>query len=141
MMEKISSFQGNFRFLSNFYPAEVEFEGMIYPTVEHAYQAAKTLDFNERKRISGAITPGMAKRMGRQLAIRKDWNNIKLEVMEKLVYKKFSSHKHLMLLLLDTKGKILEEGNNWKDRFWGVDEQGNGLNHLGKILMKVRGDL
>src|SRR5574343_193775 len=141
MMEKISSFQGNFRFLSNFYPADVEFEGMIYPTVEHAYQAAKTLDFNERKRISGAITPGMAKRMGRQLAIRKDWNNIKLEVMEKLVYKKFSSHKHLMLLLLDTKGKILEEGNNWKDRFWGVDEQGNGLNHLGKILMKVRGDL
>src|SRR6185369_8674281 len=45
---KILEFQGDNRFLSNFFPAEVIYEGITYPTAEHAYQAAKTLDPEQR---------------------------------------------------------------------------------------------
>src|SRR5690348_9381030 len=62
---KIAEFQGEYRFLSNFWPAEVAYEGITYPTAEHAYQAAKTMDVNERKRIAALPTPAEAKAAGR----------------------------------------------------------------------------
>src|SRR5437870_4608924 len=69
----IPEFQGQYRFLSNFYPAEVHFEGLTYPTVEHAYQSAKTLDMNERRRIAALPTPAQAKAAGHSLTPRPDW--------------------------------------------------------------------
>src|SRR3954454_2152936 len=82
---KIAQFQGEFRYLSNFWPATVEFEGITYPTVEHAYQSAKTLDVNERKRIAAMKTPEEAKRAGRALKQREDWEKVKFDVMETCV--------------------------------------------------------
>src|SRR5438046_10530573 len=79
---KIDPFEGEYRFLSNFYPAQVEFEGLTYPTVEHAYQSAKTLDMNERRKIAAAPTPAEAKRMGRALNYRGDWEQVKFHGME-----------------------------------------------------------
>src|SRR4051794_10492805 len=69
---KIDSFQGEYRFLSNFWPAEVVYEGVTYPSVEHAYQAAKTLSIEERKRIASLPTPGEAKKEGQKLIKRPD---------------------------------------------------------------------
>src|SRR5437867_11486421 len=93
--QKIESFEDEYRFLSNFWPATVEFEGLTYPTVEHAYQSAKTLDMNERKRIAGLATPAEAKRAGRQLALRGDWEQVKCDVMERCVRYKFTHHPEL----------------------------------------------
>lgn len=130
---KIDSFQGEYRWLSNFWPVPIKFDGETYPSVEHAYQAAKTLDKNERIKIKLATTPGSAKRLGKRIKIRPDWNdNIKLTLMEEFLIQKFSV-PFLQKLLLNTGNAELIEGNNWKDTFWGV-YQGRGENHLGKIL-------
>lgn len=137
---KIDSFQGPYRFLSNFYPADVEFEGITYPTVEHAYQSAKTLDMNERRRIAQIAAPGDAKRAGRALPLRPDWEQVKFDVMEQCVRYKFAHHTYLASQLLATGDAYLEEGNTWGDQIWGV-YQGKGANHLGLILMKIRDEL
>lgn len=137
MNDPITSFTGEYRFLSNFWPAEVTFEGEVYPTVEHAYQAAKTLDKAERAFIQTCKTPGAAKRMGRTITIRDDWGKAKLQVMVELVTEKFQRHKDLLQKLKDTGDRQLIEGNTWGDTYWGVCE-GEGENFLGKILMAAR---
>jgi ribA/ribD-fused uncharacterized protein len=137
---KIAELQREYRFLSNFYPAAVEFEGLTYPTVEHAYQSAKTLDTNERKRIAALPTPSDAKREGRKLKLREDWERVKFDVMERCVRYKFTRNDELRAKLLATGDAVLEEGNDWGDQVWGV-VNGVGENRLGKILMKVRDEL
>lgn len=134
----IDSFQGDYRWLSNFEPVDVVFEGELYPSVEHAYVAAKTLDRELRKTIALMATPGAAKRAGRAIKLRPDWEMVKLDVMEKLVRQKFM-HVRLRRLLLSTGDMEIIEGNTWGDTFWGVCN-GVGENHLGKIIMAVRAE-
>ena len=136
----IDSFKDEFAFLSNFYPCEVIFEGRAYKSVEHAFQAAKTLDEFERKQVRFAPTAGGAKRIGRTVTLRPDWEDVKLEIMESLVEQKFANDYDLAVRLDLTYPAILIEGNWWGDTFWGVCE-GKGENHLGKILMKVRSQI
>jgi hypothetical protein len=138
-MEKIDGFNGTFRFLSNFWPCVVEYDGHAYPSVEHAYQAAKTLDSEAREKIQGAASASAAKKMGRKLSIRQDWEQIKLSVMEELVRKKFDCG-NLRYKLIQTGDAELVEKNYWKDVFWGVCN-GAGENNLGKILMKIRAEM
>lgn len=136
----IKEFQGQYRFLSNFWYANVVFDGLVYPSVEHAYVAAKTLDVNQRSKFTDpAIKPGQVKQMGRRLKLRDDWEQVKLRIMEDLMRQKFSISP-LKEMLLMTGNQELIEGNRWGDTFWGVCN-GKGQNHLGKILMKVRSEL
>jgi N-glycosidase YbiA len=133
----IDSFQGEYRFLSNFWPAVVRFDGMTYPTVEHAYQAAKTMDMKERLRISELATPGLAKKAGKKVKMRSDWGDeVKIIFMRLFLTLKFQDPK-LRKKLLQTGTEKLVEGNTWGDTFWGVCD-GKGKNHLGKLLMEVR---
>ena len=138
-MKEIRGFRGRFRWLSNFWTSEVTLDGMNFSSVEHAYQAAKTLDHDHRRTIAGLAKPGQAKRFARKLRLRDDWNAVKLAVMENLLRQKFV-HAHLRQKLLDTGDAYLEEKNSWHDHFWGVCN-GVGENHLGKLLMKIRGEL
>lgn len=134
----IAEFQGQWRFLSNFYPAEVIGpQGLLYPTVEHAFQAAKTADPKHQQFIQQQSTPGKAKREGRKVALREEWETIKLSVMFELVMRKFETHEKLGAKLLATGYQELVEGNYWNDTYWGVCK-GKGENNLGKILMEVR---
>jgi N-glycosidase YbiA len=136
----IDRFSGEYRFLSNFWPCEIKYEGKTYPSTEHAYQAAKTLDIKERNKIRDAKTPGDAKRLGRKITLRSDWESVKLQVMENLVRQKFFDNPKLGKKLIDTGEQELIEGNTWGDKVWG-QVNGVGQNHLGKILMKVRQSL
>lgn len=138
-MNTIDHFTGKYRFLSNFWPSVVVYDGVFYPSTEHAYQASKTLDKETRKLIQAAATPGLAKKMGRKATMRPDWEEIKLSVMEDLVTQKFRDDE-LREKLLDTRGAELVETNHWHDCYWGVCD-GVGENHLGKILMAVRFDI
>lgn len=137
--KSILGFFDKYRFLSNFYPSEVEFEGIAYYSVEAAYQAAKTLDEEIRKSFI-ELSPGEAKRKGIGIQLREDWEKIKLGIMEELVRKKFENNNALRNKLLATDSAYLEETNHWKDKFWGIYD-GDGENHLGKILMKIRAEL
>jgi N-glycosidase YbiA len=139
MNKAISHFRGPHRWLSNFWPAKVTLDGMEFSTVEHGYQAAKTLDMAVRAQIAVLPTPGEAKRMGRKLEVREGWDGMKLKVMEDLLLQKFAD-ADLRQKLLDTGDAYLEEQNTWEDFFWGVCD-GKGENHLGKLLMATRNDL
>ena len=132
----IRTFLYQHRFLSNFWPAEVKLDGAVYPTVEHAYQAAKTTDSAWREMIRAASNPGEAKKLGRNAPLREGWDDIKLEIMRTLVWQKFED-PYLRLKLLATGDQALIEGNTWGDTFWGVCN-GVGENHLGLILMNIR---
>jgi ribA/ribD-fused uncharacterized protein len=137
---RIDRFSDEYRFLSNFYPATVVYEGLTYPDSEHAYQSAKTLDRQERRRIAAQPTPADAKRVGEALKYRSDWAAVKYQVMLDCVRDKFTRNPDLRAKLLATGDAYLEEGNTWGDRIWGV-YQGQGTNWLGKILMQVRAEL
>lgn len=136
----IDSFSGQYAFLSNFWYADVEFDGMIYPTNEHAYQAAKTLDNNVRKEFQSLKTPALAKHKGKSIRLRTDWELVKLDVMISLVHYKFNYHSDLKQKLIETGDAELIEGNTWGDTYWGICN-GKGHNFLGKILMNVRNKL
>lgn len=136
----IDSFRGEWTRLSNYSLCSVWFEGHIYNSVEHAYQAAKTLNDNERREIRYKATPNQAKQAGRKCTIRPDWDNVKVEIMESLLREKFSQLPEKNVLL-STGDHILIEGNWWGDRFWGQDPVGNGQNWLGHLLMKIREEI
>lgn len=142
----ITSFSGRWAGLSNFAPCRiVDKEGNVYASVEHAFQAAKTLDPAERAIVRACATPGMAKRAGRKVTMRKDWNGRRVAVMEYLLKQKFADPTYRALLLA-TGAEKLVEGNSWHDNFWGscVCARCSGLAHmntLGKLLMKVRAAL
>ena len=106
-----------------------------FKTVENAYQAAKEENFDRRK-LYQSITPKQAKQLGRKATLRKDWEEVKLEIMEVLVRKKFQNPS-LKKKLIATGDQWIIEGNEWGDIFWGV-YKGRGSNHLGRILMKIR---
>ncbi len=145
-METITSFKRKqTKFLSNFYPVTVTFEGDQYAAVEDAFQAAKTLDPKERLLIQLCETPADARKCGRRVTLRPDWNEIKVDVMLELLRQKFS-HPRLKDMLVATEDAVLIEGNTHHDNFWGnctcrkcVEIEGQ--NHLGKLLMQVREEL
>lgn len=136
MSESINEFQGEYRWLSNFWTAPIEYKSIIYPSVEHAYQAAKTHDI-KAKRYIATLTAGQAKRYGKTLVLRKDWEDVKVLIMRDFLMLKFSSHPYLKEKLIDTGSKTLIEGNKWGDTFWGVCN-GAGNNMLGTLLMEIR---
>jgi hypothetical protein len=146
----IDSFQGEHRFLSNFWPAEMVINGINYPTAEHVYQAHKTKDLDIRKHVAKLAKPGMAKIFGKTMDLREDWEQIKIPLMKEILVIKFNSKRpELQKKLLDTLPNKLVEGNHWHDNFWGYcycDKCQNipheeKLNHLGKLLMEVRDNL
>lgn len=126
-------------FLSNFYKSTIRFEGELYPTVEHAYQASKTVDLKLREIIKRAKDPLEAKKLGRGLQLREDWPKIKVLIMKSLIREKFQN-PFLGHLLVKTGSAKLIMNNKFNDRFWGVC-RGTGENWLGKILEEVREDL
>ena len=149
-MVVIKDFRGEHSFLSNFYPCPITYGGINYPSTEHAYQAAKSLDFNVRLKISKLDSPAKSKQVGQKIQIREDWDSIKNEIMYEVCKLKFNI-PYFKLQLLSTGGAFLEEGNTWHDNYWGVCYCGNcpmhkrqpkeNQNHLGKILMKIRDEL
>ena len=143
-MDVINSFTGKYRFLSNFWPCDVEMDGFKYKSVEAAYQASKT-DIPALRTPFTNLSPSGAKQLGKKLKLRPNWNQVKLVVMHKLLIQKFwpptqVDRTELGTLLAETYPKELIEGNYWGDTFWGVSS-GVGENHLGKLLMALRDHL
>lgn len=135
----IDSFRGQYSFLSNFYETPIIYDGIRYGSAEAAFQAQKTLNVSERQAIA-ILTPLKAKKAGGRVALREDWEDVKLDIMYKICKEKFTQNERLRQLLIATCGEELAEGNDWEDRFWGT-VAGNGENHLGKILMRIRDEL
>jgi len=150
-MEPILGFSGTkYRFMSNFYYSDVFYDGLLFKTSEHAYQAAKTLILEERKYIQSLSSPGDAKEEGseraKKITLRRDWNKVKIKIMTEIVAAKFNQNPKIMKQLLETGQRQLVETNTWHDNFWGdcvcIECRNKiGHNHLGIILMNVRGGI
>lgn len=135
-IEVIDSFRNEYFFLSNFSPCRIRYKDDLYLTVEHAFQAAKSLNKKERLKIRNAKTPNEAKGLGRAVKLRPGWDGIRIPIMRRLLLKKFKDSK-LKRLLLNTEDIILIEGNYHHDYFWGVCNN-RGKNNHGKLLMEIR---
>ena len=134
-----SSFSGELRFLSNFYPSRFIIDGVFYETVEHYFQSQKTIIPFQKERIRKAPSPVYAKKYGRECTLRAGWDRIKDDIMFKGVFAKFSQDPELKMKLLETDDELLVEINDWNDRYWGVNSHnGVGLNKLGNILRDVK---
>lgn len=126
--------------MSNFWPVEIVGPGqLVYPSVEHAYVAAKSENSKDWFVIRDLSTSGKAKRYGKSIKLRGDWDSIKLILMTNYVNQKFRNDP-LLAMLKETAPHELVEGNTWGDTYWGQCPIGNGANHLGKILMRIRDD-
>jgi ribA/ribD-fused uncharacterized protein len=137
----INSFTGPNFFLSNFHRMPVAYDGLYYKTVEHGYQAAKSLDPAFRNAIRSAPTAGLAKKMGRRVKLRPNWDILRIDVMRELLESKFGQpNTELRQKLVDTEPCVLIEGNTWGDTFWGVCN-GKGENMLGRRLMNIRAEI
>jgi ribA/ribD-fused uncharacterized protein len=141
-MDPIFVFEGKYHFLSNFHSCEVVWDGIVWKHSEGAYQAAKSLDREVRLAMAD-LDAHASKQSGKRVLLRPDWDKVKDGIMLEIVRAKFQQNPDLKGKLLATDDAHLEEGNWWKDRYWGVcpARSGNGLNKLGKILMIVREEL
>lgn len=142
MDSKITRFIGEFEFLSNF-----SYSSILPPTLEHHYQARKTLNETEQLWIMNSPTPAIAKHRGRKITLRADWEELKLPIMAELVRLKFRPPA-LSIALIGTGDRELIEGNFWHDNFWGscfcerrTCETVVHHNYLGTILMSERSDI
>lgn len=138
-MNVIDRFRGEYAFLSNFARCNVTYNGRTYRTVEHAFQAAKSLDEKEQKIFLFLSDPAEAKKWGKQVHLRQDWEQVKDDIMKNLLTQKFSQEPFRLQLLSTGNAKLIE-GNTWNDTYWGVCN-GKGLNILGTLLMEVRDEL
>lgn len=139
-VDEISYFVGEYRWLSNFHRTWIQYEGGVYPSTEHAFQAAKSVDPVTRLWFEQPeVSCGAAKRRGREIKMRSDWESIKRDVMLAVLRVKFL-HPELRAKLLATHPMRLVEGNSHGDHYWGVCG-GNGENHLGILLMQVRDEI
>lgn len=144
----IDSFHGEYAFLSNFWEEPFELGGRVVPTAEHAYQALKAPAGHGpvKDLILKASTPGHAKRLGRRAKLRDDWEDVKVEIMRKILAAKFAPGTELAAKLVATGEHHLLEGNTWGDKFWGCIKEiptgpWVGANTLGLLLMERRDEL
>lgn len=151
----ITSFRGKYWFLSNFHPCDIEYQGIVYPSVEHYYVAMKVkndqtlngryytaADFKEY--LAKIKSPEIVKKIGTMIKVRSDWEEKKIEFMTYGIKEKFKNEE-LKEQLISTGNDQIIEGNYWHDCFWGQCNcdrcKGKGKNNLGKIIMKVRDEL
>lgn len=139
----IPEFRGQYRWLSNFWPVRVVQDEFEYPSVEHAYQAAKyPLGHYIRKHIL-LVSAAQAKALGKQAPRGPHFENhqaCRLAIMRELLRQKFTRGSALGDMLITTGDEYIQEGNWWKDTYWGV-YQGIGQNNLGHLIMEIRNDL
>jgi len=144
----IVSFREEHGFLSNFHPCKVHLDGVEYPSVEHAYQAAKTLDHEARVAIRQAETAAQAKRLGRKVSsLRPDWRTYRDTVMLLLLREKFQLNG-LKAMLAHTWPRRLIHGNTWHDNYWGACMctqcqllPDPSQDKLGQFLQALRGEI
>ena len=140
--KEITSFRGEYSWLSNFHKCDCLYNNKIYPSSEHVYLAHKSTNENDHELIRGHPFDGL-KSTSRKIELRNDWNEVKLEIMQIALFVKFSQHEYLKQKLLSTGNAIIIEKNSWHDNFYGDCSCPKcskiiGQNHLGILLMDLR---
>ena len=136
-MNDITEFQGEFRWLSNFFPVQIEYDGIVYPSVENSYQAGKLINRKDREMFIN-ITPGKAKKLWRNYPTYNLTEEFRLNLMYQLLSIKFNQEPFKSLLIA-TGDCYIQEGTRWFEPFWGKQlSTGEGKNMLGHLIMQIR---
>ena len=128
------------RDLSNFAPLDVSYDGEIWPTVEHAFQAAKCVRADDRRKVADAASPAIARRIGKRVELRSGWDDMRRELMVALCRDKLARHAELRERIVATGDEDLVHEAPW-DSFWGSGRTGKGRNELGKVYMELRSEI
>lgn len=137
----IKEFRGEYAWLSNFYAVKIILLDVEYASVEHAYMSAKSDDPEWKFYCQNTIEAGKVKTASRQIKIKDNWEDIKINVMFECLIKKFEQEP-FRTKLIETGDKFIMEGNWWGDEFWGVNLKNNkGKNYLGKLITTIRNNL
>jgi len=139
---EIRGFRGDYEFLSNFYPCKIRYMELLFQSVEAAFQAAKSTD-RSQSILFQRCSASEAKRMGKRIKLRPDWEQVKIPIMSELIKQKFSQDPDLKVALLATGDALLVEENTWHDNFYGDCvctrcKTIHGQNMLGRLLMETR---
>lgn len=128
--------------LSSFSDHAFRLDDVTWPTVEHFYQAQKYVGTEAAIRIRQADSASIARKIGqnRSLAVRPDWEEVKVAVMRRAIQARFEQNHKLRRQLLDTGNEELIHQSE-SDLYWGRNQEGIGDNQLGEIIMKVRSSL
>ena len=142
--EVIGFYPREFYCLDNFSSFMVNYNGLIYPTAEHAYQASKFMkpDNELVKQIQECFSAHEAQKIAQvnKDKQRSDWDEVKLSIMEELLRLKLDQNPYVKKKLLQTVGREIVEDSP-KDSYWGWGKERDGLNQLGKLWMKLREEL
>lgn len=133
----IAKFEGQYFFLSNFFECPITYKGITFTNTEAAFHSQK--DINRAIEFAH-LDPSSAKKLGRKVTLRSDWEQVKDDIMYEVLVAKFTQNAALKILLLRTGDQELIEGNWWNDTYWGVC-RGVGKNTLGKLLMRLRQEI
>lgn len=134
--------KGKYGFLSNFYPSKMKIDGKVYPTNEHFFQSQKFAGKAQELYIMGLETPAETAREGkrRDFPLRKNWGDVKEDIMLNGLIAKFEQNSILKKKLLETRGYCLRETSPY-DKYWGTGRDMKGQNRLGVLLEKVRDEI
>ena len=136
------STRGDYGCFSNFFRATIRIDGKNWATTEHYFQAQKFAGTEYMRRVRQAKTPGDAASLGRRrdFPLRRDWEQVKENVMLEALRAKFTQHPDLAEILLGTADAELIE-HTARDSYWGDGGDGSGRNRLGHLLMQLRDEL
>ncbi len=139
----IDSFTGDFAFLDNSYPCDVLFDGLRYPSAEHAYQASKTDDPNKKLIVANLLDGATARSYGKsRLKITTEFTLVRLSIMRRILEAKFFDNISLAKMLIETMDSVLCYPARGNDLYWGCRNRGkNGDNKLGLLLMEIRAQM
>ena len=141
MSKNIYQFQDEYRWLSNFSKCPITINDITYPSIEHAYQSAKSPLNSWKSFCSTTPSPAIIKKHSRNIKLIKNWEDVKVNIMRGCLIQKYSQEPYKSLLL-KTGNAYIQEGNSWGDVFWGVDiHTKKGQNTLGKLIMEIRNEL
>jgi hypothetical protein len=138
-MKPVLFYEDEYYWLSNFSAHQVEFDGRLYPTAEHAYQAQKFIDDRIKEKVRSAKSPVLAKAIAYRYKKnwRPNWHTMKVEIMKKIAAAKLAQHEDIRQALIKTGQAEIKE-NSPVDYFWGIGRDGRGQNLMGKIWMQLR---
>jgi ribA/ribD-fused uncharacterized protein len=141
-MIKIPYYETSYFAFSNFSPHAIVYGGILYPTAEHVFHAAKFTDEKIKEQIRNAKSPLEAYALGQANKTQRlsNWDEVKVDILYQIVKEKVKQHEDVRNALLATADdEIVEENPN--DSFWGNGKDGNGENQMGKILMRIREEI
>lgn len=148
-MQQIEFYRANekpFGVFSNLHKRTIVFEGVEYPTSEHAYQAGKPRKDSVRAWLMAAPSPSLLAMAAHGLYVwdvHPDWSKTKFDRMKRVLHAKFTQHLDLQETLLSTGDARLVEVaavDNAVNRLWG-EVNGVGKNMLGILLMEIRTEI